>query len=144
MRVFSAIDAVLLRPLPFPDANRLVEVRHFGRTQQSFPVAPPRLLDWSRLNSTFQAITGYYAQDSSELSGELPENLRHAFVAPRFLEVWGVSPVLGRDFSPEEERFGGPQVVLISERYWRRRFGADPNVVGRQLRIGASSPRSWE
>jgi len=135
--VFSAIYAVLLRPLPFPDGDQLVKLAQFDpkQPQQRF-VAPVRLEDWNRLNSTFQAITGYYTEDDSETSGELPEKVRQAFVAGRFLEVWGIAPVLGRDFKPAEERFGGPDVVLISERFWRRRFGGDPHVLGKVLRIG--------
>jgi len=101
-------------------------------------VAPVRLEDWNRLNRTFQVITGYYSQDDTELSGELPEKVRHAFVARRFLQAWGVAPALGRDFSPQEERFGGPPAVLISDRLWRR-FGGDPRTVGRALRIGSWS-----
>lgn len=137
--VFSAIQAVLLNPLPFPDGDQLMELRQKGIVSQNSFVAPVRLLDWSRMNGSFQSLTGYYAQDSSELSGEFPEQLRHAFVAPQFLQVWGMAPAIGRDFSPEEERFGGPPAVLISDRLWRRRFGADPSAIGRQLRIGTSS-----
>ncbi|MGH9672061.1 MAG: ABC transporter permease, partial [Bryobacteraceae bacterium] len=89
----------------------------------------------------FQAITGYYTEDISELSGELPEKLKRALVAPRFLQVWGIAPALGRDFTPEEERFGGPPAVIISDRLWRRRFGANPNAIGKVLRVGLiSSP----
>src|SRR5258708_28227489 len=84
--VFSAIYAVLLRPLPFPDSDQLVTVAQSSlKIRQPF-VAPVRLEDWNRMNTTFQAITGYYAQDESELSGELPEQLTRAFVAPRFLQ----------------------------------------------------------
>jgi putative ABC transport system permease protein len=137
--VFSAIYAVLLRPLPFPDANRLVTVAQSNPRARAPFVAPVRLADWNRLNTTFQAITGYYVQDESELSGALPERLMRAFVAPRFLEVWGVSPAIGRDFTPAETRFGGPSAVLISDRLWRRRFGADPNAVGKPLRLSQSS-----
>lgn len=138
--VFSAIDAVLLRPLGFPDAGRLAQLAQFNpkAPQQPF-VAPVRLEDWSRLNTTFQAISGSYAQDDSELSGQLPEKLKHAFVAPRFLQVWGVSPELGRDFVANEERLNGPPAVLISDRFWRRRFGADPHALGRTLRLGTWS-----
>jgi putative ABC transport system permease protein len=138
--VFSAIDAVLLRPLGFPDAGQLVQLAQFNpkAPQQPF-VAPVRLEDWNRLNTTFQAISGSYAQDDSELSGELPEKLKHAFVAPRFLQVWGISPELGRDFASNEEHFNGPPAVLISDRFWRRRFGADPHVLGRTLRLGTRS-----
>jgi putative ABC transport system permease protein len=137
--VFSAIYAVLLRPLPFPNADQLVTLAQSNpRMSQPF-LAPVRLEDWNRLNSTFQAITGYYMEDESELSGELPERLKRALVAPRFLQVWGIAPALGRDFSPQEERFGGPNAVLISDRLWRRRFGGNPNAVGKALRIGRSS-----
>jgi putative ABC transport system permease protein len=141
--VFSAIDAILLRPLPFPDGDQLMELRQYNPKIKSprTRLAPIRVEDWNRMNSTFQAITGYYTEDDSESSGTLPEKVTQAFVAPRFLQVWGISPALGRDFSPEEERFGGPDAVLISDRFWRRRFDADPTAVGRKLRIsGHSSP----
>ncbi len=137
--VFSAINAVLLRPLPFPDGDRLVKLAQVNPKVPQPYVAPIRLEEWNRLNRTFVAISGYYSQDDSELSGELPEKLRHGLVAPRFLQVWGVAPVLGRDFTPQEEHFGGPDAVIISNRFWRRRFAADPNVIGKTLRIGRSS-----
>jgi putative ABC transport system permease protein len=139
--VFSAIDAVLLRPLPFPNADELMLISQHNissKTAQTF-AAPVRVEDWNRMNSTFQAITGYYTEDDSETSGALPEKVTLAFVASRFLQVWGVSPELGRDFTPEEERYGGPVAVLISNRLWRRMFNADPQVIGKKLRIGGSS-----
>lgn len=139
--VFSAIDAILLRPLPFPDADQLVRVDQYNpKTSSPFHlVAPLRLEDWNRLNSTFQGLTGYYTEDESETSGALPEKVTQAMVAPRFLEVWGISPVLGRDFTPEEERFGGPPSVIISDRFWRRRFNDDPHAIGKKLRFGKAS-----
>ncbi|MGH8245347.1 MAG: ABC transporter permease, partial [Gammaproteobacteria bacterium] len=137
--VFSAIYAVLLRPLPFPNGDQLVKLaQSHPKVPQPF-VAPVRLADWNRLNSTFQAITGYYSEDTSETTGELPEKLRRAWVAPRFLQVLGIAPALGRDFTPQEERFGGPKAVLISDRLWRRRFGGDPNAVGKTLRAPTSA-----
>ncbi|HEV2419590.1 MAG TPA: ABC transporter permease [Terriglobia bacterium] len=139
--VFSAIDAILLRPLPFPEGDQLMRISQYNAkvTNPTPFVAPVRLEDWNRMNSTFQAITGYYAEDDSETSGALPEKVTIAFVAPRFLQVWGVAPALGRDFSSEEERFGGPGAVLISNRYWLRRFGGDPNAIGKKLRMGTLS-----
>ena len=137
--VFSAIYAVLLRPLPFPNADRLVKLSQvIPGTPQPF-VAPARLEDWNRMNDTFQAISGYYTQDESELSGQLPEKVKQAWVAPRFLQVWGVAPTLGRDFRAAEEHAGGPNAALISDRFWRRRFGGDPAAVGKNLRFGRSS-----
>ncbi len=104
-------------------------------------VAPVRLEDWNRLNTSFQAIAGYYTDDVTDTSGSLPEKETLAWVSPRFLEVWGVSPLLGSDFTAEELRAGGPASILISERFWRRRFAAAPNAVGKQLRIGKNSFR---
>src|SRR5437879_1914325 len=135
--VFSAIDAILLRPLPFPNGDQLMELRQYNPKTSSprTRLAPVRLEDWNRMNSTFQAITGYYTEDNSETSGPLPEKVTQAFVTPRFLQVWGISPALGRDFNAEEEHFGGPQAILVSDRFWRRRLGADPNALGKKVRI---------
>ncbi|HEY0564703.1 MAG TPA: ABC transporter permease, partial [Terriglobales bacterium] len=135
--VFSAIDAVLLRPLPFPHSDQLVLLEQHNRNKDSqTSVAATRLEDWNRLNSTFAAISGYYFANDSETSGELPERLAHAMVAPRFLQVFGVAPALGRDFTPQEEHWGGPSAVIISDRLWHRRFNASPDVLGKQLHFG--------
>jgi len=137
--VFSAIHAILLRPLSFPDGDQLVSVEQLTPKMPVPLLAPTRLEDWNRLNHTLQAISGYYSQNDSELSGELPEKLTHAIVAPRFLQVWGISPELGRDFNSAEEHNDGPSAVLISDRFWRRRFGASPAAIGKSLRLGRSS-----
>ncbi|MGI9072101.1 MAG: ADOP family duplicated permease [Bryobacteraceae bacterium] len=135
--VFSAINAILLRPLPFPNGDELMVLHQNDRKVKSSQsvVAPARLEDWNRLNSTFQAMSGYYTQDVSETTDVLPEKVTEALVAPRFLQVWSISPALGRDFTPQEEHFGGPNAVLISDRFWRRRFHADPNAIGKSLHL---------
>jgi predicted permease len=136
--VFSAINAVLLQPLPFPDGDRLMQLRQTQERTAETNIAPVRLEEWHRLNSTFEAITGHFMENVSETSGDLPEMVRRAFVTARFLDVWGVAPALGRGFTPDEHQTGGPSAVLISDRYWRRRFGADPNVAGKRVRIGST------
>jgi putative ABC transport system permease protein len=135
--VFSAIDAILLKPLPFPDADQLMRVDQYDpKNPRPLPlVAPVRLEDWNRLNSTFQALTGYYSEDVSESTGPLPEKVTRAWVSPRFFQVWAMVPALGREFSPDEETLNGPAAVLVSDRFWRRRFNADPNIVGKNLRL---------
>ena len=139
--VFSAIDAVVLRPLPYPHGDELMALDQHnskGRDANRF-VAPVRLEDWNRMNSTFLAISGYYFDDLSETSGSLPERVTQCLVAPRFLEVMGVSPSLGREFASREEHWGGPSVVLISYRYWQRRFHGDPSVLGQKVHVGGYS-----
>jgi putative ABC transport system permease protein len=139
--VFSAVDAILFKPLPFPNGDQLM---HLSQTQPKLKspdtfVAPVRLEEWNRMNSTFQAISGYYSEDDSETSGALPEKLTRVLVAPRFLQVWGMGPALGREFNPAEEHFGGASSVLISDGFWRKRFNADPGVIGKQLHFGKFS-----
>ena len=136
--VFSAINAVLLNPLPYPDGDRLILLQQ-KMTNMHHPVtfvSPARLEDWNRMNSTFEAMSGYYTEPGSELSGSLPEKVLRAFVAPRFVQTFGVSPAIGRDFTPEEFKSGGPKAVILSDGYWRRHFHADPGAVGRNLHIG--------
>lgn len=139
--VFSAVDAILLRPLPFPHSNRLVRFHQQNRDLKTpeTPVATVRIEDWNRLSSTFQAISGYYTDDASETSTAVPEKVRLGLVAPRFLQVWGVAPILGRDFTPQEEHFGGPNATIITDAFWRRMFHADPNVIGKRIRVGQYS-----
>lgn len=139
--VFSAIDAVILRPLPYPGGDQLValwQVDSTHRNSNTF-VAPIRLEDWNRMNSTFTAISGYYLDDLSETSGALPEKVTEALVAPRFLDVFQVSPMVGRNFVPQEEHFGGPDAVLISWKFWQRRFHGDPDPIGKKLHVGSFS-----
>ena len=127
--VFSAVNAVVLRPLPFPNAHELLSIEQYepGANQPAWRtfVAPARLEDWQRLAGGFQGITGYYLDDVTETSGELPERISRAWVAPRFFEVCGVVPVSGRNFTRDEERFGGPPAAIVSARFWNRRFGND-------------------
>jgi putative ABC transport system permease protein len=135
--VFSAIDAILLRPLPFPNGDQLMRIDQYNpKTSSPFHmVAPVRLEDWNRLNSTFQALTGYYTEDVSESTSALPEKVTRAWISPRFFQVMGVEPALGREFTSEEETLNGPPAVLISDRFWRRRFNADRSIIGKNLRL---------
>jgi len=137
--VFSVVNAVLLAPLHFPHGDRLMLLRQTRERSGETNIAPIRLEDWNRLNTTFEAITGYYMEDASETSGNLPERIRRAFVAPRFLDVWGVAPQFGRGFTDAEHAPGAAAAAIISDGYWRRRFGADPAILGRTLRIGGGS-----
>jgi len=137
--VFSAINAVLLRPLRFPQGDRLMRISQTQERSAETAVAPIRLEDWNRLNDTFEAISGYFVEDISETSGDFPERLRRAWVAPRFLDVWGIAPARGRGFTDDDYRPGGRLAVLISDGYWRRRFGADAGVIGKNIRVGSAA-----
>ena len=139
--IFSIVDAVLWRPLPYADAHRIMslaeqrprEGRWFG------PIAPADYFDWRRDNRSFSSLAAYMSQPLSRPSaynltgvGE-PERVRVLEASPSFLGVLGISPVVGRDFRPEEETVGRHRFVLLADSLWRRRFGADPSIVGRTI-----------
>jgi len=133
--VFSAIDSILVRPLPYVEPDRLVAMMETRPEAGETVIAPVRLEEWNAANSSFEAITGYFTEDVSETTGETPSRVRWAGVAPKFLDVWRVAPLMGRDFV-EADTAQRPTVVWISERLWRNRFDADPNILERTIRLG--------
>jgi putative ABC transport system permease protein len=136
--MFSVVDAVLLKPLPFPNADRLVTVMESNpaRTQSISLVAPGRLLDWDHANRTFEALSGSYAENVTDTSDVEPQRLQGRRVAPRYFAVFGMAPSAGRTFSEDEERFGGPQAAVISDGLWTRRYGHAATAIGRRLVFG--------
>jgi putative ABC transport system permease protein len=136
--LFSVIDAILIRQLPYPSADRLATIFEVDTVheQARSNVAPARLEDWKRKNLTFEAISGSYAETATDLSGDEPERLDARRVMPEFFAVFGVRPVLGRTFDPAEEMFGGPGAAVISEGLWTRRYGRQATVIDRPLVIG--------
>jgi len=133
--IFSVVDAVLLRPLPFRQADRLVEVWE-DASHMGFPKATPapaNLADWKRRNHVFadmEALRG----DLRVLTGAgTPEQLEASQVTANLFPLLGVSPILGRKFTPEEDRPGGPRLVLIGYGLWQRHFAGDPAIVGREI-----------
>ena len=139
--VFSLVDTVLLKPLPFPDGDRLVTVYESSPSarEKTSLIAPGRLEDWHRLNRSFVALSGSYSENVTDTSGAEPERLEGRRVAPRFFAVYAMPPLAGRWFTNEEERANGPSAAVISERFWARRFQRDPAAVGRALIIGGRS-----
>ena len=138
--VFSLVDTVLIKPLPYPEADRLVTVfesRPSAREKTSL-LAPARLEDWNRLNRTFVAVSASYSENVTDTSAAEPERLQARRVMPRFFTVYGMPFLAGRAFTSEEERPNGPGAAVISEALWSRRFNRDPQVVGRALTIGGA------
>jgi putative ABC transport system permease protein len=133
--VFSIANAIVWKPLPFPDAEQLVSVYEEGpgARQRIGLLAPVRLDDWRRLNRTFTAISGSYSESFTDTSGTDPERLDGRRVAPGFFDVFGMRPLAGRTFVAEEERFGGPAVAVIGEHLWTRRFARAPSAIGNRL-----------
>ncbi|HYV06905.1 MAG TPA: ABC transporter permease [Blastocatellia bacterium] len=137
--IFSVVDAVLLRSVPYPDAGRLVML---WSTMQSQGLAQsgsalPDYREWRDQNHVFEGLGGFYYGDFN-LSGERqePERVQGAFVTPNFFSVLGVAPAIGRGFLPEEDQFGRHRVVLLSYGLWERRYAANPEIVGQTIDLG--------
>jgi putative ABC transport system permease protein len=139
--MFSVVDAVLLKPLPFPDADRLVTVMEANpaKSQKTSLIAPGRLEDWNAANRTFEALSGSYAENVTDTSEAEPQRLASRRVAPRYFGVFRMTPLVGRTFAADEERFGGPRTAVISESLWTERYGRSSAAVGRLLIIGGVS-----
>ncbi len=132
--VFSVIDAVLLRPLPLPGADRLVVIEETKNGEVSGG-NPARLSDWATQVTDLAAAAGFYGEGLVLTGRGEPARLRAIRTFGRPLEVLGVRPLLGRGFTPAEEAGRGESVALVGEGIWRRRFGADPRLLGRALTL---------
>ncbi len=136
--LFSVVDTVVWKPLPYPDPDRLVTLYEASpaKDQKVSLVAPGRLEDWNRLNRTFTAISGAYAENVTDTSGSEPVRLNGLRVSPRYFQVYQTNPILGRTFTADEERDGGPQAAVISYGLWSDRYAQDPRITSRRLIIG--------
>jgi len=140
--IFSVVNAVLLRPLPFTAPERLVavlsvNVRDGG--EQFGGASPADFLDWRKENNAFEAITAYSAGSVNLVGGEQPEQFPGARVSDGFFKVFDAKPLLGRTLLPEENSVRGNRVIVLSHRLWQRRFGGDPGVVGKTVTTGYGS-----
>ncbi len=141
--VFSVIDAVLLRPLPYLHSDELVIIRERLPLFDTGSVSYPNYLDWRASQRSFTDLSmsrrSSYNVSFPSPSGVSPEQIASAEVSANFLSVLGLRPELGRDFSEAEDTPGGPKVVLVSDALWRRRFGADPATVGQRIMMDGVS-----
>jgi putative ABC transport system permease protein len=135
--VFSVVDTILLKPLPFPDSERLVTVLEASpsKSEAASLIAPGRLADWNRMNHTFEGIAASYAENVTDTSGGEPERLAGRRVSPGYFRVFGTKPLYGRTFTPDEDVAGGPNSAVIGYAFWTRRYAQSPGAIGRRLTI---------
>jgi putative ABC transport system permease protein len=135
--IFSVVNAVLLRPLPYAEPGRLVALWE-GNTQRPMSrnaISYPNFFDWRAQSQSFERMASYYTIPMDLTGIATPVNLRGATVSPDLFATLGVKPLLGRWFVAEEEN-PGIRAAIISHSLWQRQFGGDPNIVGRSLTLG--------
>ena len=137
--IFSIVNAVLLRPLPFEEPERLVRI--FTRTPggpDSSTLSPGNFYDWQRDARSFEGMAMYQCCGFRELAltgTGAARTVRATAVSAGFFEIVRARPALGRVFRPEEDTPGGKHVVVLSDRFWRAEFGGDPDAIGRTLKL---------
>jgi len=149
--VFTLVDGVLLRPLPFQDAEELLSIQHLGRDgQDELPISDGLYLLYQQEVSGFAAIGMSVPSERTMVLGDEPERIQVRFATPSFFDVLAVQPVLGRSFLAEEERPGAEPVVILSHALWQRSFGGSPDVLdqtvdlnGIQARVVGVMPRDF-
>src|SRR5256885_11771611 len=141
--IFSVVNAVLLRPLPYAEPDRLVRIFETppGRPEELRSIAQPTLEDWQP-EGGLQAFEGValFGPQTVDLAGEgRPQQLAGASVTAAFFPILRAKPVLGRTFTPDEFRPGGPKALVLSDALWRRQFGADPRILERPVTLDGTS-----
>jgi putative ABC transport system permease protein len=141
--IFSVVNAVLLRPLPYPQSDRLVML-FSAWPGQGIPRAGSALPDYRGYrdqNQTLEGLGGFFYSDVNlSVANQAPERIQAARITANLFPILKVTPILGQNFLPEDEKWGQHRVLLLSYGLWQRQFGGEPNVVGRQINI---SGRPW-
>jgi len=143
--IFSAVNAVLLRPLPYPEADRLVmvwqDLRARGGPATEWP-GPSQHFEWKAETAVFENLTSVRGWNASLAGGEMPESFLGEQVTYEYFDVLRVGPALGRTFRQSDDVPNAPRVTVLSHALWTRRFGGDPSVVGRSVPTPRATWRS--
>ncbi len=135
--IFTVVDTVLLKPLTYPDADRLVQFL-LTSPQGNGPAASiPKFFLWKQQTSAFQDVAAYdFGGPGFNLTGDQPEQVHGIHVTQGYFSLFGASPMLGRTFTPQEDSPNGGKVVMLSYGLWQRKFGGNPNIIGTALSLG--------
>jgi putative ABC transport system permease protein len=133
--IFSVVDGVLLRSLPYPDANQIVQLREVNERGGRMAFAEPNFLDVRARSHSFQGVAQYSGQLATITGGSEPVRASAYTVSADFFNVLGVRPIVGRTFAPEESKAGGAPVAVVSYGFWQRLLGGKPDLTGTSLRV---------
>ena len=133
--LFSVVNGVLLAPLPYPNPNQLVEVAEKNQTFSESSISYPNFLDWVRQNHSFESLAAYRQNDFSLTGTGEPERVTATQVSASFFHLLGVKPVIGRNFTAEEDKRGAAPVIMLSGGFWKSKFGGSPDVLGKMITL---------
>jgi putative ABC transport system permease protein len=137
--IFSIVDRLLLRPLPYPNGEQIVMLHENSRRARRMDVSPANWLDWQRDSRSFESLAAWNNRFPSTLTGQgEPERLKADTVSYEFFTVLGVKPTLGRVFTADDDQPGSPRRVILSYSLWQRKFGGDDNIIGKTIALNAA------
>src|SRR6185436_14874473 len=131
--IFSAVNTVLLKPLPFPESEKLLDLSETFKPNGFGSVSVPTLEDWKAQNTVFAGISAYWFTSFNLHTGDTPQRIPGLNVGANYFDALGVKPTLGRAFLPGEDVAGRQRVVVISDDLWRSNFGANPAIVNQTI-----------
>jgi putative ABC transport system permease protein len=139
--IFSVVNSVLLRPLPYSDPGRLIQLWETSarKGRSGIPASYPNFADWRDQNQAFEQVVAYSDWTFNLTGTGEPERIRSAVISPAFFSILGIKPIRGRVLLSGEDRPGKDLVAVISESLWQRRFDSDPNIVGRSINLDDKS-----
>ena len=139
--IFSVVNAVLLKPLPFEKSEQLMQVwsTNTKRGQTSAPASYPNFADWRDQNNVFEHMAAYSGASAAFTYADLPEQLEGVGATVDLFKVLGAQPLMGRTFLPEDEKSGSSRVVVLAHSLWQRRFNSDPKIIGQQIKFDGES-----
>jgi predicted permease len=136
--LFSVVNGVLLNPLPYPHPDRLVALYSRTATFSESSISYPNFLDWQRNNRSFAAMAAYRSENFNLTGAGEPERVRGEMVSADFFSILGVSPVIGRDFTAQDDHSGAPPVVILSEGFWKQRLAGSPQILGQAISLNGT------
>ena len=125
----------MLNPLPYPDANRLVALAEKFATFAEFPISYPDFLDWEKMNRSFEALAAYRQTDLNLTGLSEAERVKATLVSASFFPLLGVKPIVGKNFSREEDRIGAAPEVILSGGFWKSKFGGSADILGKVVTL---------
>ena len=135
--IFSVVHSVLLSPLPYKDGKQLIFIREQAKklNVDDMGWSVPEIMDYRAQNQTLSSLVEYHVMSFTLFGHGDPDRVKTAVVSWNYFDMFGVKPILGRAFTPADDKIGAPAVLVLSNEYWRNKFGADPNVVGKTFEM---------
>jgi len=137
--IFSVVNAVLLRPLPYPTADRILSIEELNLEGKRVQVTPANFLDWRAQNTVFEHLAAILTRPANLGLTDQAERVDLAMTSANFFSVFGQQPLYGRFFIPSDEQAGHEPIVVLSHELWQRQFAADPSIVGKPITLDGSS-----